>query len=226
MDSGIYLITNAVTGKQYVGQSLGIRKRFARHKRAARLKLKREAFYLHNSIEKHGVENFKFEVLVYADDRDYLNKLEQDVIAAFGTLSPSGYNLDTGGGVARTISEATRAKLRAKTGWNKGIPATEEQKRKQSVAMMGKPSPQKGKPRTAEEKAKQSAAMKGRTAWNKGIPMSEEQKAKMRGQKKPYTQTAEYRAKMSAVKKAAGITPEHRAKINAGHAARKAKRQA
>ena len=203
MNSGIYLITNTVTGKQYVGQSLGIRRRFVRHKRAARLKLKREAFYLHSSIEKHGVENFKFEVLVYADDRDYLNKLEQDAIAAFGTLSPKGYNLDTGGGVAKTISEQTRKKMSGRTPWNKGVPATEEQKRKQSIAMMGKPSPQKGKPIPEEQKARQSAKMKGRTAWNKGVPMSDEQKEKLRGGDRSYTKTAEYRAKMSAAVKAA-----------------------
>jgi group I intron endonuclease len=203
MNSGIYLITNSVTGKQYVGQSLGIRKRFARHKRAATTKHKREAFYLHNSIAKYGVDNFKFEVLVYADDRDYLNDLEQKVIAAYGTMSPNGYNLDSGGGVSRTISEETREKLKARTAWNKGVPATDEQKRKQSAAMMGKPSPQKGKPKTDEEKAKQSAAMKGRAAWNKGVPMSEEQKQKLRGGDRSYTKTAEYRAKMSAAVKAA-----------------------
>lgn len=203
MNSGIYLITNNITGKQYVGQSLGIKKRFSRHKRAARLKLKREAFYLHNSIAKHGVENFKFDVLIYANDPDYLNIMEQKFIQAYDTLSPNGYNLDSGGKVDRKASEKSKAKRRGKPAWNKGVPATEEQKLRQSIAMMGKPSPQKGKPRTEQEKAKQSAAMKGRTAWNKGVPMSEEQKAKLRGLDKSYTKTPEYRAMMSiAVKNA------------------------
>ena len=222
MNSGIYLITNTVTGKQYVGQSRGIKKRFARHKRAARTKHKREAFYLHNSIAKHGVDSFKFEVLLYAKDPEYLNLMEQRCIKAYGTVSPNGYNLDTGGGVSRTLSEDARKKLIGRPAWNKGVPATEEQKLRQSAAMMGKPSPQKGKPISEEQKRKQSEKMKGRTAWNKGVPMSEEQKVKMRGLDKSYTKTPEYRAMMSAALKKRGITPEHRAKINAAFAAKRA----
>lgn len=221
MNSGIYLITNTLNGKKYVGQSLGIRKRFSRHRRAARLKLKREAFYLHNAISKHGEDNFKFEVLLYATDPDYLNLMEQKIIAGFNTMTPNGYNLDSGGGVNRVLSDETKAKLKNRKGWNKGVPATEEQKRRQSIAMMGKPAPNKGKPQSAEAKAKQSAAMKGRTAWNKGVPMTEEQKAKLRGLDKSYTKTPEYRAMMSAALKKRGISPEHRAKINAAKAAKR-----
>lgn len=197
MNSGIYIITNTLNGKQYVGQSTGILKRFTRHKRAARTKMVRESFYLHNSIAKHGVENFKFEILLYADDREYLNLMEQRCIAGYNTLAPAGYNLDTGGGVSRTVTEATKEKMRNRVAWNKGVPATEESKRKQSVAMMGKPSPQKGKPQSDEAKRKQSAAMKGRTAWNKGKPMAEAQRVKLLGLDKSYTKTPEYKAAMS-----------------------------
>lgn len=225
MNSGIYLITNTATGKQYVGQSNGIKRRFARHKRAATTKHKREAFYLHNSIAKHGVDSFKFEVLLYANDRDYLNLMERLCIQAYGTLSPSGYNLDTGGGVSRVVAESAKAKMRGRAAWNKGVPATDEQKRKQSAAMMGKPAPNKGRATSEEQKRKQSEAMKGRTAWNKGVPMSEEQKEKLRGVDKSYTKTPEYRAMMSAALKKRGITPEHRAKINAAFAAKRAAKE-
>lgn len=225
MNSGIYLITNTLTGKQYVGQSNNIRRRFTRHRHAAVTKHKRNAFYLHNSIAKYGVDNFKFEVLLYANDREYLNLMEQRCIAAYATMSPTGYNLDSGGGVSRVVSDATRQKMSGRKAWNKGVPATEDQKRRQSAAMMGKPSPQKGKPRTEEEKRKQSEKMKGRTAWNKGVPMSEEQRVKMLGLDKSYTKTPEYRAMMSAALKKRGITPEHRAKINAAFAAKRAAKE-
>jgi group I intron endonuclease len=221
MNSGIYLITNTATGKMYVGQSNGIKRRFNRHRRAAVTKNHREAFYLHNSISKHGVDNFKFEILLYSKDRDYLNLMEQRCIDSYNTLSPNGYNLDTGGGVSRTVSEATKEKMRGRIAWNKGIPRSEEEKRKQSLSMIGKVSPQKGKPRTEEEKRKQSEAMKGRTAWNKGVPMSEEQKIKLRGLDKSYTKTPEYRAMMSEALKKRVFTPEHRAKIAATKAAKR-----
>lgn len=197
MNSGVYIITNTINGKQYVGQSTGIRKRFTRHKRAARTKMVRECFYLHNSIAKHGVENFKFEVLLYADDREYMNLMEQRCITGYNTMSPAGYNLDTGGGVSRTVAESTREKMRNRVAWNKGVPLSEEVKLKMSIAMAGRPSPQKGKPRTAAQKLKQSMAMKGRTAWNKGKPMAEAQRVKLLGLDKSYTKTPEYRAAMS-----------------------------
>ena len=205
----------------YVGQSNGIKKRFSRHKRAAIIKTKREAFYLHNSIAKHGVDNFKFEVLFFAKDRDYLNLMEQRCIESYNTLSPNGYNLDTGGGVSRTVSEATKEKMRGRIAWNKGMPQSEEQRRKQSEFMTGKPAKNKGKPASEEQKRKQSEAMKGRTAWNKGVPMKEEQRVKLLGLDKSYTKTPEYRAMMSESLKKRGISPEHRAKINAALAAKR-----
>jgi group I intron endonuclease len=209
MNSGVYLITNTLNGKQYVGQSTGIKRRFTRHKRAARTKHKRESFYLHNAIAKYGVENFTFEVLLYADDAEFVNLMEQRIIAGYNTLSPFGYNLDTGGGVSKKLSAATRKKLTGRTAWNKGVPATEEQKKKQSAAMLGKPSPQKGKARTQAEKDKQSVAMKGRPAWNKGLPMADAQREKLRGLDKSYTKTPEYRKMMSeAVKKAKAAKKE------------------
>lgn len=220
MNSGIYLITNNITGKQYVGQSTGIKRRFNHHKRAVRTQDPKSAFRLHRSMAKHGVENFKFEVLLYASDSDYLNLMEQKVIQSFNTMSPNGYNLNSGGGVNRFISDETRAKIKGRPAWNKGIPVTEERKQKQSLAMMGKPAPNKGKPQSEEQKAKHSATMKGRPAWNKGVPMSEEQKDKLRVADRSYTKHPEYRAKMSEALKKRKISPEHRAKINAALAAR------
>lgn len=198
MNSGIYLITNTDTGKQYVGQSVNIKRRFNAHKRAVKTQNPRAAFYLHKSMAKHGIEAFTFEPLLYANDADYLNLMEQKCIESFNTLAPNGYNLDTGGCVNRTISEETREKLKNRPAWNKGIKLSDEQKKNLSAAMVGRPANNKGIPRTEEQKAKQSAAMKGKPAWNKGKPMSEEQKKKLSLVDKSYTKTPEYRAMMSA----------------------------
>ena len=63
-------------------------------------------------------------------------------------------------------------------GWNKGIPRTEEEKKKMSERRKGKGGV-KGKVISEEQKKKQSEAMKGRTPWNKGKPRSEETKRKI-----------------------------------------------
>ena len=94
----------------YVGQSINIKRRLRTHKRASNTKKKGECFYVHNAISKYGQENFKFEVLLYSNNKEYLNIMEQKCIQSFNTLSPNGYNLDTGGYFNRTISEATREK--------------------------------------------------------------------------------------------------------------------
>ena len=202
MITGLYSITHKETGKMYVGQSKHLRRRFARHKRDA-MKDPDCNGYISRAIAKHGPDAFEFMILVVCPFGGYLNDLERNAIASYGTLAPAGYNLSLGGFGGSRWSEEAKARRRAKPAWNKGIPQSEEAKRKQSISMMGKPSPQKGKPRTSEEKAKQSAAMKGRPAWNKGIPLSEETKRLLQKVDKAYTKTPEYRARMSAAVKAA-----------------------
>lgn len=202
MITGLYSITHKQTGKMYIGQSKHLRRRFARHKRDA-MKDPDCNGYISRAIAKYGADAFEFKILVVCPFGDYLNDLERNAIASYGTLAPAGYNLSLGGFGGSQLSDEAKARRRGRPAWNKGIPQSEEAKRKQSLSMMGKPSPQKGKPKTAEEKAKQSAAMKGRTAWNKGVPMAEEQKQALRLVDRSYTKTPEYRAKMSAAVKAA-----------------------
>ena len=215
MNSGIYLITNTITGKKYIGQSKGIKKRLQRHIRAASSKKKGESFYLHNAISKYGIENFKFETIIYATNSEYLNLMEQKCIESFNTLAPNGYNLDTGGQFNKSFSEATIEKLKGRTPWNKGKKMPPEFGQKVSKSCMGRIGNNKGGIRTEEQKRKQSEKMKGRIPGNKGLPMTEEQKQKMKLVDKSYTKTPEYRKKMSESKKKNGISPEHRAKINA-----------
>ena len=88
---GIYLITNKVNGKQYVGQSVNCLSRWNNHcgKKSVNMVVGR-------AIQKYGVENFRFEVLVRCSRGD-LNALERFYINNLGTQIPNGYNVDKGG---------------------------------------------------------------------------------------------------------------------------------
>jgi len=61
--SGIYLITNMINGKMYVGQSKNIYNRFKSHKASAFSENVKRHYLLYRSIRKYGLENFRFEVL-------------------------------------------------------------------------------------------------------------------------------------------------------------------
>lgn len=83
----IYKITNTITNKAYIGQTVNYSGRMPHHKRA-----KGGCRCLHNSIRKHGWHNFISEVIDECDIID-ANKTENKYIILNNTLSPNGYNL-------------------------------------------------------------------------------------------------------------------------------------
>ena len=88
----IYLITNKVTGKQYIGQTINtIEFRFSKHA------CKKVNSAIHKAIVKYGKDNFVIEEIASCFSMDAMNALEEDLIKAYNTLSPNGYNLISGG---------------------------------------------------------------------------------------------------------------------------------
>ncbi len=103
----IYAITNAVNGKQYIGQtSSSISHRFKQHAGS-----NDHCRALSSAIRKYGVESFSIKALCVCPDRGYANEVEKRCIAAYGTLAPGGYNLHTGGVESQGHSDETRAIL-------------------------------------------------------------------------------------------------------------------
>ena len=91
----IYLITNIETKKQYVGQTVckDVERRWAQHKWPSNRNL---GTYLSNAFKKYGIDNFKFQIICICFDED-CNRFEQEYIIKFSTLSPNGYNIESGG---------------------------------------------------------------------------------------------------------------------------------
>lgn len=90
---GIYLITNTVTGKHYVGQSINIATRWVAHKSRA-FSSTAECYNspLSRSMRKYGTDAFTMTVLCECDAEE-LNMKEAEYIALYNSITPNGYNI-------------------------------------------------------------------------------------------------------------------------------------
>jgi group I intron endonuclease len=189
------------SGKSYIGQTKNYKNRCREHQKIPSC----PAF--HNAIKKHGWENFKSKILIEGLTLEEANYWEEFFILEHKTLSPNGYNLNTGGGNPR-LSEETIERMRQK---QLGTKMDEAIKQKISIA-------HQGKKRSSESVAKMKASKTGvkmsdefkekcRIAQT-GRKHSEETKAKIRAANKGYNgrigtrHTEETKAKMSASAKA------------------------
>lgn len=89
MKKDIYVITNLITGAQYIGQSKDAVKRFCAHKAA------KDNTLLHQAIRYYGSDNFIMKIL--ENQIEDFNEKEKFWIKEKNTLYPNGYNMTKGG---------------------------------------------------------------------------------------------------------------------------------
>lgn len=134
---GVYIIKNIITGKEYIGESLNIKRRFGVH---ARLKSGQR---IHKSILKHGIENFQVYCEYFPDLKKVeLLQIEEQMIKDYNTLIPNGYNISTGKWY-KVCDQFLKRKKSKNHGRNiskakKGIPLSNEHKLALSKAHTGK----------------------------------------------------------------------------------------
>jgi len=222
----IYIITNKANGKQYVGFTKDLKRRWHQH-----LATNGSAPALHAAIKKYGVDGFVFSHICDAFDFEAACDIERMLIEQHNTKSPSGYNLTDGGEgvVGRPMSEedkevrrqaslAFSASLspeqRANKYGIKGRKFTPEQIEKIRASNKGK---NLGKKLSEETRAKMSAAHKGRTRK----PLTEETKEKIRqsllGRKMPEEEKSKHASFLGKKH-----SEETKAKIRASNIATKA----
>ena len=135
----IYLITNKINGKQYVGQSIrdDIKIRWKQHKNN-----KSGDTPISKAYNKYGIENFKFQIICICFDND-CNKYEIDYIKKYNTISPNGYNLREGGenskhhiDTIKLISQKVREKWKIIKHPCIGLKYSEEYKKKMSDSVI------------------------------------------------------------------------------------------
>ena len=192
----IYKIRCDVTGEEYIGKTIkSLKERLKRHCK------KNSCVRLYRAIQKYGKSNFSIEILgVFLEE--LLNEAEKAGIIDYGTLSPNGYNLTTGGEGGK-VSAETLIKMSA---WQKGVPKSIEHRKHLSDATTGSKHPQYGIKQTKEhiqkrvfkrrcngsyilsEETKQriGKASLGRKPWNKGTPLPPELIKKQRNARAKY----------------------------------------
>ena len=113
----IYKITNTVTGKCYIGETIqDYNRRWGKHINS--LKYKEGCPLLKASMKKHGIEKFKFEILIICFDKDVV-KYEKEYIKKYNSQTPNGYNVLSGGQIGQGMvgykhTEATIEKIKEK----------------------------------------------------------------------------------------------------------------
>lgn len=100
----IYVFTNQINNKKYVGQTNNPSRRLREHKSA--YQNKNASSYdsvFHRAIRKYGWENFSFEIIDQANTQEEINQLEKYYIKEYDSLvwNNKGYNIELGGSTER-----------------------------------------------------------------------------------------------------------------------------
>lgn len=130
----VYLRTNLVNGKQYVGQTKDFKKRNSDWEC---LSTKYANKVLTTDRDKYGLENFKTEILAEVETREEAWNLEQNIIKEKNTKYPFGYNMCDGGKTSKGsifIDETKHNMSQAHIGKK----LTDSQKQKISKSLNGK----------------------------------------------------------------------------------------
>ena len=113
----VYLRTNTVNEMKYVGQTGDFK---VRNYQWNSLKEKYANDFLTKERNQYGLDNFTTVVLAQVETEEESLELEEYYIKALNTLYPCGYNISKGG--------------KGNGGALKGVPKSEEHKRKMSYA--------------------------------------------------------------------------------------------
>ncbi len=171
----LYIVTNKVNGKQYVGiTSASVRRRWTTHLLCAR---NGSRLPFHHAIRKYGADSFIIECAATAESYQQLCALERCFIDALGTKSPDGYNATDGGEGALGYRHTPSAK--AKLAALHSNPSAERRAQLSAIWLGRKRSPEtrakmseanrKRPPLSAESRAKMAESARRRHALNRSV---------------------------------------------------------
>ena len=160
MNSGIYIIKNTINGKFYIGSAVNIKTRWSQHRHQLKHN-KHGNRYLQRSWNKHGTENFVFEILEYVKDKHKLILCEQKW---FDKVKPYdhniGYNICRIAGSSLGVRHTDEMKANLSKAI-KGRKLSDQAKRNISLSKMGEKNPMYGYIYSERQRKQKSLANTG-----------------------------------------------------------------
>jgi group I intron endonuclease len=146
----VYVVTHVPSGKQYVGQKKSKERWNSYWGSGIAIKA---------AIAKHGLQEFRKEILWEGDDFQKMNELERAYIRQLDTLAPRGYNIAEGGHhgnpYAGKSEEEMKMHAEVLSAIHTGKKVSPETRRRMSIAHLGSST-------SEETKRKQSEAHRGK----------------------------------------------------------------
>lgn len=197
----VYLVTNLLNGKVYVGRTIhAIHTRWIQHCHDAR---RGGRSYLHRAIRKYGRASFATSVLAACFSLDELYAQEAHFIKLLDSCNPRrGYNRTFGGDGCTPTAEVRQQMSRA----HKGIKLSEEHRQRISLSHVGL-SPSK------ETRAKISLAHKGKQ-HTLGKHHSEQTKVKISLSNLGQRRSAQTKANLRRARQGRRIGEETKRKVS------------
>lgn len=222
-DAGVYCFLNTVNGKRYVGSSIELSVRRARHLSQLR-RGKHENPYFQRAWNKYGESAFAFSVIIRCAPEMCVD-LEQECIDEYQAADKRyGYNCSSMAGLAKPgarLSEETKARMSAAlreayaSGKRKPVKMTEELRAKIAAHPAN---------RNPEKCAKHSVRMSGRKQSPEAVAKTAAgNRAAYASGKRKRGHSMETRAKISATQKGRKLSEERRIKIAAALVGRECK---
>lgn len=188
----IYLYTNKVNNKKYVGQTIDFNKRHSSHISTS-FNPNSVSYNLpfHNAIRKYGIDNFDIKILAHdIPTQDLMNEYEVFFIKRYNTMANTGhgYNISSGGASGNKFAGKTEEEM---------IEIRERMVKNRKTILKGENHPHFGKTITEEHKTKLREA-------NLGKVVSEETKRKISESHKGKPKSKEHIEKIKLTKEKNG----------------------
>lgn len=127
--SGIYMITNSVNAKIYVGSAINLRDRFSTHRYTLNKGIHKSP-QLQAFTNKYGIDTLKFNAIAFCGKEDLL-KWEQFYLDALDPFGKNGFNTLRVAGSALGLTHSEETKLKVSRA-HKGRKHTEESRKNMS----------------------------------------------------------------------------------------------